>query len=191
MTIDYNSCLPCGKAFVKVGEETRIVPCFYLFALLNPGSTKIVSMIILDGDFLNYDFELYKEAKYANSSEYNHGPYGEGSVRHRRMYTYPNPLNSSISEFYMRMILILKKQDFEKFPFVNDISEQIVRKDKYGNSFYYLLLDEVSDSRSRALGNVKAVRIDKERDLVVCIDIMYCLLQKLLSLNLTVVITCY
>lgn len=148
MTIDYNSCLPCGKAFVKVGEETRIVPCFYFFALLNPESTKIVSLIILDGDFLNYDFELYKEAKYANSSEYNHGPYGEGSVRHRRMYTYPNPLNSSISEFYMRMILILKKQDFEKFPFVNDISEQIVRKDKYGNLFYYLLLDEVSDLRS-------------------------------------------
>ena len=88
MTIDYNSCLPCGKAFVKVCDETKIVPCFYLFALLNPQSTKIISLILVDGDFLNYDFELYKEAKYANTSEYNHGPYGEGSVRHRRMYTY-------------------------------------------------------------------------------------------------------
>lgn len=144
MTIDYNSCLPCGKAFVKVGEETRIIPCFYLFALLNPQSTKIVSLILLDGDFLNYDFELYKEAKYANTSEYNHGPYGEGSVRHRRMYTYPNPLNSKISEFYLRMVLVLKKQDFEKLASAKNITEQIIRTDKYGNSFFYLLLDEAS-----------------------------------------------
>lgn len=142
MTIDYNSCLPCGKAFVKVGAETRIIPCFYLFALLNPTSTKIVSLILVDGDFLNYDFELYKEAKYANTSEYNHGPYGEGSVRHRRMYTYPNPLNSKLAEFYLRMVLVLKKQDFEQLEETLKINEQIVREDKYGNSFYYFLLDE-------------------------------------------------
>ena len=140
MTIDYNSCLPCGKAFVKVGPETRIIPCFYLFALLNPESTKIVSLILVDGDFLNYDFELYKEAKYANTSEYNHGPYGEGSVRHRRMYTYPNPLNSKLEEFYLRMVLVLKKQDIEQLGETLNINEQIVREDKYGNSFYYFLL---------------------------------------------------
>lgn len=144
MTIDYNSCIPCGKAFVKVGEETRIIPCFYLFALLNPQSTKIVSLILLDGDFLNYDFELYKKAKYANTTEYNHGPYGEGSIRHRRMYTYPNPLNSKISEFFLRMILILKKHDFEMLASAKNITEQIIRTDKYGNSFFYLLLDEAS-----------------------------------------------
>lgn len=151
MTIDYNSCLPCGKAFVKTGAETRIIPCFYLFALLNPSSTEIVSLIILDGDFINYDFELYKEAKYANISEYNHGPYGEGSVRHRRMYTYPNPLNSKLSEFYLRMVLVLKKQDFKKLTSASAFTEQIIREDKYGNSFYYLLLDE-SKNQSQATG---------------------------------------
>ena len=144
MTIDYNSCLPCGKAFVKVGEETRIIPCYYLFALLNPTCTRIVSLVLVDGDFLNYDFELYKEAKYANTSEYNHGPYGEGSVRHRRMYTYPNPLNSRLTEFYLRMILVLKKQDIEQLEETLNINEQIIREDKYGNSFYYFLLDEVT-----------------------------------------------
>lgn len=149
MTIDYNSCLPCGKSFVKVGEETRIIPCFYLFALLNPQSTKIVSLILLDGDFLNYDFELYKEAKYANTTEYNHRPYGEGSVRHRRMYTYPNPLNSKISEFFLRMVLVLKKQDFEMLASAKNITEQIIRTDKYGNSFFYLLLDEASASTNQ------------------------------------------
>lgn len=150
MTIDYNSCLPCGKAFVKVGAETRIIPCFYLFALLNPASTKIVSLILVDGDFLNYDFELYKEAKYANTSEYNHGPYGEGSVRHRRMYTYPNPLNSKLEEFYLRMVLVLKKQDIEQLGETLNINEQIVREDKYGNSFYYFLLDEIAPCNSGA-----------------------------------------
>lgn len=138
MTIDYNSSLPCGKAFVKVGDDTRIVPCFYLFALLNAESTSIVSLILLDGDFLNYDLELYKEAKYANVSEYNHGPYGEGSVRHRRMYTYPNPLNSKLGMFYKRLVLVVKKQDY---PSISDapIAEQIIRRDKYGNAFYYAL----------------------------------------------------
>lgn len=150
MTIDYNSCLPCGKAFVKVGAETRIIPCFYLFALLNPESTKIVSLILVDGDFLNYDFELYKEAKYANTSEYNHGPYGEGSVRHRRMYTYPNPLNSKLEEFYLRMVLVLKKQDIEQLGETLNINEQIVREGKYGNSFYYFLLDEIAPCNSDA-----------------------------------------
>lgn len=28
MTLDYNSCLPCGKAMVKVGGDTIIVPCY-------------------------------------------------------------------------------------------------------------------------------------------------------------------
>lgn len=153
MTIDYNSTLPCGKAFVKVGDETRIVSCFYLFALLNAESTHIISLILLDGDFLNYDFELYKEAKYANVSEYNHGPYGEGSVRHRRMYTYPNPLNSKLSAFYKRMVLVVKKQDYTT---ISDtpIKEQIVRTDKYGNSFYYALVDEQNGGQCLADGLV-------------------------------------
>ena len=157
MTIDYNSCLPCGKAFVKVGEETRIVPCFYLFALLNPSSSRIVSLIILDGDFINYDFELYKEAKYANTSEYNHGPYGEGSVRHRRMYTYPNPLNSKLSSFYLRLVLVLKKQDLERITIPNKVTEQIIRTDKYGNSFYYWVLDEVSQSENVRIKTITGI----------------------------------
>src|SRR5690554_4989509 len=32
LTIDYNSSLPCGSTMVKVGAETVIIPCFYLFA---------------------------------------------------------------------------------------------------------------------------------------------------------------
>lgn len=69
MTIDYNSCLPCGSTLIKIGAETLIIPCYYLFALLNASSKNIVTLIILDGDFLNYDFELHKESKYSNFTE--------------------------------------------------------------------------------------------------------------------------
>lgn len=144
-TLDYNSCLPCGQTMIKVEDDTVKIPCYYLFALLNPSSTEIVSLIILDGDFLNYDFTIHKESKYANYSEYNHGPYGEGSVRHRQMYTYPNPLNSKIKSFFLRFILILKKIDLEKIRDAKKITEQIVRTDKFENSYYYLLLDEASE----------------------------------------------
>ncbi len=148
LTIDYNSSLPCGSTMVKIGIETLIIPCFYLFALLDPTSRNIVTLILLDGDFLNYDFDLHKESKYSNYTEYNHGPYGEGSVRHRKMYTYPNPLNSKIDKFHRRQIIVAKKSDFEKIKDTKNIIEQIVRTDKYGNSFYYYLKDETRNALS-------------------------------------------
>lgn len=144
MTLDYNSCLPCGKAMVKVGGDTIIVPCYYLFALLSPMSDRIITLIILDGDFINYDFELHKEAKYSNYTEYSHGPYGEGSVRHRRMYTYPNPLNSQLEMFHLHQLLVVKKSSLEMRPEAQNVKEQIIRTDKYGNSFYYSLVDETN-----------------------------------------------
>lgn len=149
LTLDYNSCLPCGRTFVKLGEDTVIVPCFYLFALLDAESKNIVTLILLDGDFLNYDLDLHKEAKYSNFSEYNHGPYGEGSVRHRKMYTYPNPLNSKISDFAMKHILVAKKADLSGIVPMTSIHEQIVREDKFNNSFYYYLVDEVDAPRQK------------------------------------------
>ncbi|WP_434938099.1 hypothetical protein ACRWQN_12660 [Shewanella sp. HL-SH8] len=81
LTMDYNSCLPCGTALVKVGNITTDVPCYYLYALLSNDSSSIVTFILMHGDFINYDFNLHKQAKVANQSEYGHGPYGEGSVR--------------------------------------------------------------------------------------------------------------
>ena len=169
LTIDYNSCLPCGSTMIKVGNDTVIVPCYYLFALLDYDSTHIVSLILLDGDFINYDFDIHKEAKYANFTEYNHGPYGEGSVRHRKMYTYPNPLNYKIKEFYSRLILIAKKKDLENVCEMKYVTEQIIREDKYGNKFYYYLLDETCNKEKNDLKILTGIfdackgRLPKER----------------------------
>lgn len=141
LTMDYNSSLPCGSAMIKQGKDTVIIPCYYLFALLDTASRYIVTLIIADGDFLNFDIDLYKAAKYANYTEYEHGPYAEGSVRHRRMYTYPNPLNSRIAELHARMVLIAKKASFDKLGDRSFLTEQIIRVDKHNNEFFYLLKD--------------------------------------------------
>jgi hypothetical protein len=142
MTLDYNSCLPCGRTMVKVGGDTVVIPCYYMFALMSPDNRVMQTMILMDGDFINYDFELHKEAKYSNVTEYEHGPYGEGSVRHRKMYTYPNPLNSQIEAFHLRQLLIVKKSALEGRKEAKKIQSQIVRTDKWGNDFYYALIDE-------------------------------------------------
>lgn len=147
LTLDYNSSLPCGSALIKVNRETVVIPCFYLFALLSPDSSKIVGSIFMDGDFLNYDFNLHKEAKYANVSEYRHGPYGEGSVRNRKMYTYPNPLNFKIKFFHLRHTLVVKKPDFETFDIAKQSTDLVVRTDIYENSFYYLVIDGQSQAQ--------------------------------------------
>ena len=142
LTIDYNSCLPCGKALVKVGRDTVEVPCFYFFALLRNDSSSMVTSILMDGDFLNYDFDLHKDAKYANQSEYGHGPYGEGSVRHRRMYTYPNPLNYKLNFFHLRHILVIKQHDLSYLSTrAAKCTDFIIRDDKYQNSFHYVVID--------------------------------------------------
>lgn len=143
MTVDYNSCLPCGKALVKVGHDTVEIPCYYLFALLSSDSASMVTSILMDGDFLNYDFDLHKAAKYANESEYGHGPYAEGSVRHRRMYTYPNPLNYKLSFFHLRHILVLKQHDLSALSSPQaHCTDLIVRADKDDHLFHYVVIDK-------------------------------------------------
>lgn len=153
LTIDYNSCLPCGTALVKVGNDTVEIPCYYLFALMNKTGTHILTLIIVDGDFLNYDFELHKEAKFANYSEYDHGPYAEGSVRHRRMYTYPNPLNTKIQALYQRMAVIGKRSEFERIGDMTCKTQMVRRVDKYGNEFQYLIHD------NGATGNLQGLNL--------------------------------
>lgn len=179
MTLDYNSCLPCGSTFVKIGDETVVIPCFYMFALLSPDSKKIVSSILLDGDFLNYDFELHKDAKYSNYTEYNHGPYGEGSIRHRRMYTYPNPLNAKIDAFFLRHIVVAKKSDFDRIDDAKcNFTEQIIRSDKYGNSFFYYLDDELKiDAAAKGglttlTGIFDACKVRKPKERVASIPVL-------------------
>lgn len=146
LTMDYNSCLPCGKTIVKVGNDDVVIPNFYLFCLLNGASTGIVTLILMDGDFINYDLDIHKESKISNYTEYGHGPYGEGSYRNRRMYTYPNPLNYKLTCFHLQHSFVIKKHDAIVQKIDNTARLEIQRDDIHGNSFKYLIVDCVPTS---------------------------------------------
>ena len=146
LTIDFNSSIPCGRAMITVGADLVEIPCFYVFALLNTSSDGIVTLLVMDGDFLNYDFDLHKEAKVANTSEYGHGPYGEGSVRRRAMYTYPNPLNHKLNFFHLKKLLVIKKIDADNLRLNENVSHYIDREDIHENVFTYSSVDLISST---------------------------------------------
>lgn len=110
LTLDYNSCIPCGQMQIKIGGNKSRIKTFYYFALLSFEKDKLISSSLIDGDFLNYDFELHIQGKYLNTSQYGHGPYGEGSVRGRAMYNYPNPMNVALETFHKKHSFIIKDE---------------------------------------------------------------------------------
>ena len=118
MTLDYNSTIPCGTFRVyKSSGEHLDVKGYYFYALLDhlvdQLERRIYTFVLCDGDLLNDDVELYVRSKTANISEYGHGPYGEGSIRKRAMYLYPNPLNSKIPELARQVSLIHASPNLE------------------------------------------------------------------------------
>lgn len=110
LTLDYNSCIPCGQMKIIIGGKESKIKTFYFFGLISSDQSYLISTILMDGDFLNYDFDLHIQGKYANTSQYGHGPYGEGSVRGRAMYNYPNPLNVKIKTFHQKHSLVIKDE---------------------------------------------------------------------------------
>jgi len=110
LTLDYNSCIPCGQMKIIVGGKESKIKTYYFFGLISKDQTHLISSVLMDGDFLNYDFDLHIQGKYANTSQYGHGPYGEGSVRGRAMYNYPNPLNVKIKTFHKKHSLVIKDE---------------------------------------------------------------------------------
>jgi len=110
LTLDYNSCIPCGQMKIKIGGKESRIKTFYYFALLSFEKNKLISSSLIDGDFLNYDFDLHIQGKYLNTSQYGHGPYGEGSVRGRAMYNYPNPMNVALDTFHKKHSFIIKDE---------------------------------------------------------------------------------
>ena len=110
LTLDYNSCIPCGQMQIKIGGSISRIKTFYFFGLLSFAKNGLISSCLMDGDFLNYDFDLHLKGKYLNTSQYGHGPYGEGSVRARAMYNYPNPLDITIATFHKKHSFVIKDE---------------------------------------------------------------------------------
>lgn len=98
--INFNSTPPCGKVVVDVNGKEEIMPCYYLFVQLTSldeedeenNIFEIGTMMLIDGDFINSDFELYLEATGVREKRIDLGSYGDGMDRQRPMFVFPNPL---------------------------------------------------------------------------------------------------
>lgn len=143
LTLDYNSCIPCGTMQIKVGNRDSRIKTYYFFGLLSLDRKSLVSSCLMDGDFLNYDFQLHLQGKYANTSNYGHGPYGEGSVRGRAMYNYPNPMNTSLKNFYGKHSLVVNREfsyqiDEKVLHLYSEIERESIKGDKFLYNQYVL-----------------------------------------------------
>lgn len=97
-TIDFNSTVPCGQerykgkfqryAFLR-GQPVRV---FYALGLYGEveGEARLLSILLVDGNYINRDYALHQ--KHRNISRGGFGSYGDGRIRERKMYIFPNPL---------------------------------------------------------------------------------------------------
>lgn len=97
-TIDFNSTVPCGLENFKgkfvtfhhlKGKPLRL---FYACALYGEigRENHIISLLMVDGNYLNRDYQLHLEHR--NISRPGFGSYGDGQIRERKMYLFPNPM---------------------------------------------------------------------------------------------------
>lgn len=157
LTLDYNSCIPCGQMQIKIGKQVSRIKTFYFFGLLSFDKTHLISSCLMDGDFLNYDFDLHIQGKYLNTSQYGHGPYGEGSVRGRAMYNYPNPMNIGIDAFYRKHSFVIKSElsyQIDDAP-IYPISH-ILRMDIKGQGFDYTQFSDEKPSSVTVISDIFA-----------------------------------
>lgn len=52
--------------------------------------SRVLSLLLVDGDYINRDYRLHCEHR--NVSRGGFGSYGDGRIRERKMYIFPNPL---------------------------------------------------------------------------------------------------
>lgn len=88
--VQYNSTPPCGT----MSYGNRRIKGFYVFADYNLDTSQEVGhlqdLVIVDGDFINSDYALVERHR----TDYEPcGSYGDGRIRHRRMYHFPNPMS--------------------------------------------------------------------------------------------------
>ena len=97
-TIDFNSTVPCGRENYKGKFERYIplkgqpLPMFYALGLYGEveDENRVVSFLLVDGNYINRDYPLHQQHR--NISRGGFGSYGDGKIRERKMYIFPNPL---------------------------------------------------------------------------------------------------
>jgi hypothetical protein len=93
--INFNSTPPCGRILIEIDNIESEVPCYYLFVQLDEhgGEQEIGHMMMVDGNFINKDFDLYLAAVGEREKRIDLGTYKDGMDRQRPMFVFPNPLS--------------------------------------------------------------------------------------------------
>ncbi|KZE50080.1 hypothetical protein AV540_14140 [Brevibacillus parabrevis] len=88
--IQFNSTIPCGG--FRHGEVAG--ECYYAVARYTTERNYgyLEDFTICDGDFFNHNRE--RAFAHHNEQETGFGDYGDGVVRHRKMYSFPSPLRT-------------------------------------------------------------------------------------------------
>lgn len=134
--INFNSTPPCGKIVVSIDGKDAIVPCYYLFVQLNQIEEEkydISSMMLIDGDFINSDFDLYMKAIGVREKKIDLGSYGDGMDRQRPMFVFPNPLG--ISGLRSERSTLISKERFTSKE-VDDKIGLVATLDRDGQMFF-------------------------------------------------------
>ncbi|MBM7580809.1 hypothetical protein [Jeotgalibacillus terrae] len=136
--IQFNSTIPCGGfSHGDISGE-----CYYAVARYSTDRDfgYLQDFTICDGDFFNHDRE--KAFSHLNAQETGFGDYGDGVVRHRKMYSFPSPVRTAPGISFI-----------SKFPNASDFSSNleidttVTRVNLQGEEFIFYVY------RHRLLGN--------------------------------------
>lgn len=136
--INFNSTPPCGKVVVDFNGREKIIPCYYLFVHVTPVENEenmfeIGSMMLVDGDFINSDFELYLEATGIREKKIDLGSYGDGMDRQRPMFVFPNPLG--IAGIRSERSTLISKNKYESSAHKDEIG-MVAMINRNGKKFF-------------------------------------------------------
>ncbi len=132
--INFNSSLPCGKIIVDINEVEQIIPCYYLFVHLVEinNENEVNSIMMVDGDFINSDFDLYIESIGIRKKKIDVGSYGDGINKQRNMFMFPNPL--SIPGLRSERSTLIVKEELYNQNYLGKVA--IIQKTEEGQVFY-------------------------------------------------------
>jgi hypothetical protein len=97
-TLDFNSTVPCGRENFKgkfkryASQKAQPIAVFYALGLYGETEDEsyVLSFLLVDGNYINRDYSLHQQ--HQNISRGGFGSYGDGRIRERKMYIFPNPL---------------------------------------------------------------------------------------------------
>jgi hypothetical protein len=131
-TIDFNSTVPCGQEHYKgkfrhyAALKGQPLRTFYALALYGEieDESHVLSFLLVDGNYINRDYGLHQEHR--NISRGGFGSYGDGRIRERKMYIFPNPLTDE--DLVSSMSLIAEAGDLvADFPQLSCVMTKVRR----------------------------------------------------------------